>query len=106
MKKKIILLAVCAVLLLFFASSSYGEVDPKYIRLMEHPWEHMLSPKIDNDQGYNLVVFVIYSRFYLVFKSQHNFENSIHFDKRTDQKLSTSLKQSSFNTRNETEPEK
>jgi hypothetical protein len=52
MRKKIIFLAVCAVLLLFFASSSYGELDPKYIRLTEHPWNEadLSSPHQDNTE--------------------------------------------------------
>ena len=46
MKKKIIFLAVCAVLLLILASSSYGELDPKY-KLRGHPWEEvdLCAPK-------------------------------------------------------------
>jgi hypothetical protein len=48
MRKKIILLAVSAVLLLFFASSSYGELDPKYV-LRAHTWNEadLSSPQQD-----------------------------------------------------------
>ena len=45
MKKKIILLVLCAVLLLIFTSLSYGGFDPKYKdRILGHPWDDMLSP--------------------------------------------------------------
>jgi len=47
MRKKIIFLAFCAVLLLIFMSSSYGELDPKYV-LLGDPWQEMdLCPAPD-----------------------------------------------------------
>jgi hypothetical protein len=44
MKKEIIFLVLCVILLLIFASSSYGELDLKYV-LRGHPWgDPCLSP--------------------------------------------------------------
>lgn len=44
MKKKIILLSLCAVLLLIFTSSSYGGFDPRAFPMKEHPDQEVLSP--------------------------------------------------------------
>jgi hypothetical protein len=47
MKKRIIFIGLCFVLLLVFVSSSYGGEDPKY-KLKAHPWEEMnLCPPQD-----------------------------------------------------------
>jgi hypothetical protein len=43
MKKKIIFVAICAVLLMIFSSISYGGGNGKYI-LLAHPEQEFLSP--------------------------------------------------------------
>jgi len=58
MKKKIIFVAVCAVLLLILASSSYGELDPKY-KTRAHPWGHMESPSLPRNQDLDVLLVVI-----------------------------------------------
>jgi len=96
MKKKIILVAFCLILFLIFTALSYGlNFDPRF---REDPWEHMLSPKPDNDQNLNFVVLVINPHFYLIFKSQTKAENVNDLDKVTDQKSASSIKQRSLNT--------
>jgi hypothetical protein len=50
MKRKIILLVLCAVLLLMFTSSSYGGFDPNYMeREQADPWERFTSPSSDGE---------------------------------------------------------
>ena len=50
MKKKIVLLVLCAVLLLIFASSSYGGFDPNYMEREEaDPWQRFTSPSSDGE---------------------------------------------------------
>ena len=50
MKKKIILLVFCFVLLLIFTSSSYAGFDPKYMeREQEDPWQRFTSPSSDGE---------------------------------------------------------
>jgi len=59
MKKKIILVAVCAVLLLVFASTGYGKGNGKWI-LLERPDQELLSPPvIHTSNGLNL--FIIFN---------------------------------------------
>ncbi len=48
MKKKIIFVAICAVLLMIFTSISYGGGNGKYI-LLAHPWDHLLVMRITGD---------------------------------------------------------
>jgi hypothetical protein len=40
MKKRIVFVGLCMVLLLIFMSSAYGGYDPKY-KLKAHPWDEM-----------------------------------------------------------------
>jgi len=50
MKKRIIFIGLCFVLLLIFTSSSYGGEDPRY-KLKADPWEEMnLCPAQDTTQ--------------------------------------------------------
>ena len=50
MKKKIILLVLCAVLLLIFTSLSYGGFDPNYMEREEaDPWQRYTSPSSDGE---------------------------------------------------------
>lgn len=59
MRKKIIFSVLCVVLLLIFTSLSYGwGPDPKYDRLREHPWDHMLSPGVPGDTTIHVEVSV------------------------------------------------
>ena len=96
--KKITFVVLCVVLLLIFTSLSYGwGPNPKYDRLREHPWEHALSSKPDNNQTLNLVVLVINSHFYLIFKSQSKVENFNEVGNLTDQKSASSKKRGSLN---------
>jgi len=57
MKNKIIFLAVCAVLLLFFASSSYGELDLKYV-LLGHPDQEPLLSAPNGDQFDDVLLLI------------------------------------------------
>jgi len=99
MKKKIIFLAFCLILFLIFTASGYGLVfDPRF---HGDPWEHMLSPKPDNDQKLNFVVLVINPHFYLIFKSQTKVENFNDLDKFPSQRSASSITQDSLN-KNET----
>jgi hypothetical protein len=100
MKKKIIFMAFCLILLLIFTASSYGGPDPKH-KLREDPWEHMLSPKPDNNQNLELIVLVINPHFYLIFKSPSRAENFRNLTELTNQKSDDSIKHNSLN-RNET----
>jgi hypothetical protein len=92
--KKIIFVTFCLMLFLIFTTLSYGRPDPKKLR--GDPWEHMLSPKPDNDNNLDLVVLVINSHFCLVFKSQSRVESLNHLNKSRDQQSASSIKQSSL----------
>jgi hypothetical protein len=94
MKKKIIFLVLCAVLLLMFTSSSYGGFDPNYMEREEaDPWEHQLSPTLDHSQDSNLVLLIANPGSFLIFRfppkaesrrdlHQSPFEKSVSFVKR------------------------
>jgi hypothetical protein len=57
MKKKTILLVLCAVLLLIFTSSSHGGFDPKYKeRMQAHPDQELLTPANGNQLDYVLLL--------------------------------------------------
>jgi len=105
MKKKIIFLVLCVVLLLIFTSLSYAKPDPRYDRLRGDPWEHVLSPRPDNDQNLELVILVINPHFYLIFKSPCRTENSRNLTELTNQKSDNSVKHNSLN-RDETNSKK
>jgi hypothetical protein len=93
MRKKIIFLAVCAVLLLIFMSSSYGGPDPKYVRLMADPWDRMLSPKSDdNNLDVILLAFNPDYCFMFTFKSKVK-----DFKELTNQKSISTIKRYSSN---------
>ncbi len=57
MKKRIIFVGLCLVLLLIFTSLSYGGYDPRYFPVKEHPDQELLSPA--NSFGFDYVVFLI-----------------------------------------------
>jgi hypothetical protein len=95
MKKKIIFMAFCLILLLIFTALSYGGADPKKLR--EDPWQHMLSPKPDNNQNLELVILVINPHFYLIFKSPSRAENFRNLTELTNQKSDDSIKYNSLN---------
>ncbi len=44
MKKKIMFMVVCAILLLIFTEFSFAGFDPKYAQILEHPEQEYLSP--------------------------------------------------------------
>lgn len=98
MKKKIILLTFCLVLFLIFTALGYAWGPSPKERIKGHPWEHMLSPKPDNDQNLDFVVVAINSHFYVIFKSQSKVENFNDVGKLTDQKSASSIEQRSLNT--------
>lgn len=59
MKKKIILLVFCVVLLLIFASLSFGDMDPRYKELVRgHPDQEPLLSAPNGDQ-FNDVLLLI-----------------------------------------------
>ena len=69
MKKKSILLVLCAVLLLIFTSSSYAGFDPNYVEREEgDPWEHKSSPELDDNQEFNLILLVANPGSFLMFR--------------------------------------
>jgi hypothetical protein len=43
MKKKTIILVICALSWLLLTSWSYGGFDPRYVRLQAHPWQELFS---------------------------------------------------------------
>lgn len=58
MRKKIIFLVFCAILLFIFTSLSYGGPDPKY-RLREHPWSDLCLSPSDNTTIVNVLMLSI-----------------------------------------------
>jgi hypothetical protein len=58
MKKKILFLAIFAVLIMIFTASSYGGIDPRYVRLQAHPDQELLSPPISHN-GNNQDAFIL-----------------------------------------------
>jgi len=105
MRKRIIFLVFCVVLLLIFTSLSYAKPDPKYDRLRGDPWEHTLSSKPDNNQNVELVILVINPHFYLILKSPCRAENSMNLTELKNQKSDNSIKHNSLN-RDETNSKK
>lgn len=86
MKKKIIFVVLCAVLLLLFTSLSYGQ-DPgdpmdgfqvdgdqadgfqeyEEYRFREDPWDHLQSPPVGEDENFDVVTIVIDLGFCYIF---------------------------------------
>jgi hypothetical protein len=95
MKKKIILVAFCLILFLVFTALSYGRPDPKKLR--EDPWEHLKSPKSDDNQNLNFVLLVINPDLYLSFTFQSKVEILKDSDKLANHKSNASTKQGSGN---------
>lgn len=58
MKKRIIFLVFCVVLLLIFTSLSYAKPDPRYERIQEHPDQELLSPP-HGDQVQDVLLIII-----------------------------------------------
>ena len=59
MKKKIILLVLCGVLLLIFTSSSYGGFDPRYKeRMQAHPDQELLTPA-NGDRSHDVLLLMV-----------------------------------------------
>jgi hypothetical protein len=58
MKKRIIFIGLCLVLLLVFTSLSYGAYDARY-KLKEHPWGHLESPAFPYDPGQDQLLAVM-----------------------------------------------
>ncbi len=102
MKRKIILVSFCLMLFLIFTALGYAEIDPRY---KADPWEHVLSPKPDDDQNLDFVLLAINPNFCLILTFQSKAENFNDLDKSTDQKSASSIKQGSLN-RNETRSNK
>ena len=96
MKKKIILITFCLILFLIFTALSYGEIDPKY-RDRGDPWQHLKSPKIDDNQNQNVILLAINPDFYLIF----TFHSKVESFKNSD----SFIKHNSLN-KNETKPRK
>jgi len=100
-EKKIILVAFCLILFLIFTATSYGTIDPKYDKLREHPWGHMLSPRTDDNQNLNFILLAINSDFCLILTFQSKAENLSNLKELTSQKSDHSPKHNSSN-KNET----
>ena len=59
MKKKIILLVLCAVLLMIFTSSSYGGFDPKCkTPMLARPDQELKSPPMEG-QSHDILILII-----------------------------------------------
>ena len=74
MKKKTILLALCAVLLLIFTSSSYGGFDPKYLeRLRERPDQELKGPPMEG-QSHDIVIVIVpnWKGLFVVVRAERN----------------------------------
>ena len=99
--KKIILVAFCLILFLIFTALSYADISPKYNKLREHPWEHMLSPRTGDNQNLNFVLLAINPDFCLILTFQSKAENLNNLNELTSQKSDYSLKHNSSN-KNET----
>ena len=98
MKKKIILLVLCAVLLLIFTSSGFGGFDPNYMEREEgDPWEHKLAPELDDNQNLNLVLLVVHSDLHLLFMFQSKVENFSDLGGSMGQKLDYSREHNCLN---------
>ncbi len=67
MKKKTIILVICIISLLLLTSWSYGGIDPRYMRILEHPHQEDLSPR-QGGQSVDLILLIIPhgNSFYLV----------------------------------------
>ena len=103
MKKKIILLVLCGVLLLIFTSISYAGFDPNYMEREEaDPWDRQLCPQLDGDQSSNFLVLSVSWDLYLVFGVPSKLENLSNLHGSISQKLGTSHKRDSLD-KNETE---
>lgn len=94
MKRKIICVVLCVVLLLIFTSSSFGALNPKYkYRMKADPWEHVeKAPKQNDDQSPDFILVVIGPDVCLVFKFQSNMENSRNLDELTNQRSNSPVK--------------
>ena len=71
MKKKIILLVFCFVLLLIFTSSSYAGFDPNYMeRELADPWERYTSPSSDGEPLVEVTLVRVTPHFILLVRIQ------------------------------------
>ncbi|MHA1774624.1 MAG: hypothetical protein ACTSXO_10965 [Candidatus Heimdallarchaeota archaeon] len=59
MKKKIICVVLCVVLLLIFTSASFGAYDPDWYRFREHPWSDMLLSPGNDTPAVNVLMLSI-----------------------------------------------
>jgi hypothetical protein len=94
---EIILVAFCLILFLIFTASSYADISPKYDKLRGDPWEHLKSPKSEDNQNLNFVLFVISPDLYLSFTFQSKVEILKGSDKLTNHKSNISIRQGSGN---------
>ncbi len=93
MRKKITFMVVCVVLLLIFTSSGYGGGNGKYV-LLAHPWGHMESPSLPQNQDLDVHLFIISPNWVLLLNHPHNtktvrkpqFDNSIKLNHGTNEK--------------------
>jgi hypothetical protein len=98
MKKKIILLALCGVLLLIFTSSSYGGFDPKYKeREQADPWQHQISPEVEDDQDLEIALLAISPEFCLVFIFHCKIQNFRSPGELAKQSLDSSVEHDTLN---------
>jgi hypothetical protein len=74
MRKKIILVTFCLILFLIFTALGYAW-GPKAERIRGDPWEHLKSPKIDDNQNLDFVLLIINPDFYLIFTFQSKVES-------------------------------
>ena len=91
MKKNIILLVLCAVLLLIFTSSGYGAFDPNYLEREEaDPWDRQLCPRPDGDKESGFLVLTIGWDVCLVFRTPVKMANVSNSQGSNSQRLGTS----------------
>jgi hypothetical protein len=96
MKKNIIFVAFCLVLFLIFTALGYAW-GPKAERIREDPWQHLKSPRPDDNQNLNFAFLVINPDLYFSFTFQSKVEIFKDSDKLTNQKSNASIKQGSGN---------
>lgn len=68
MRKKITFLAFCLILLLIFTSLGYAKPDPKYERILGHPWNDPYLAPAGETTTVNVLMLSIGPNTILIFK--------------------------------------
>ena len=71
MKKKMIIMGLCFLLLLIFTSTTYGGFDPRYSPIKEHPEQELISSRHGSQEEDVPLLIIQYSREFLVIVHYH-----------------------------------